>query len=546
MFENSHDMNERAVEFNFREVVDELKSPTFFELKRVNPTAFATLNHHLSLGGNFKRISLITLSFLQKFDFLIRAPFLGGLLKTTRGLVFGHLTEALQVTREMPDLLPEIRTVGATEGIVFVDVLIIGSGPGAAVAAQHECGADSIIVVERGLLPRTSHSSHHNLLHVMNDFYLAGQELVLSPNIPQFAQGNVVGGGSEVNSGLYHKLPGKIKDEFVAHLSLSHSDWDAAEAKIEKWLSPISMNVKPELSVIATGAKALGVETANIPRWRTYDETGAFLHRGMIETFWVDFVKDSKNSIQSGIEIIRIDAGNKNFVRVFGVNRLSGASIEFRAKRVHVSAGPISTPSLLARSELIRWSSTRFQWHPMIRVIAQTDYHALGWNDIDPFQAWTDDRELKFGSAVSTPSLLAINLRKIIDETQSKMLRSYYVSFSSSGRGGITPFTSMPWYRYSRLDRQLSSIGLEMLQTLVAAGGGKILNAKELHPMKQSTVHVFGSVPANTPNYVSGTSRLASDERIFVSDASLLPIGPGVNPQGVVMSTVDALLEASF
>jgi hypothetical protein len=243
---------------------------------------------------------------------------------------------------------------------------------------------------------------------------------------------------------------------------------------------------------------------------------------------------------------VRLDSSNKNFVRVLGINRLSGASIEFRAKRVHVSAGPISTPSLLARSGLIRWSSTNFQWHPMIRVIAQTDPDALGWNDIDPFQAWTDDRKLKFGSAVSTPSLLAINLRKVIDEDESKLLRSYYVSFSSSGRGGIVPHTSVPWYRYSKLDRQLSTNGLAMLQTLVYSGGGEILNAKELHPMKQSTVHVFGSVPANTPNYASGTNRLASDERIFVSDGSLLPIGPGVNPQGVVMSTVNALLKVSL
>ena len=526
--------------------MDELKSPTFFELKRVNPSAFATLNYHLSLGGNLKRFGLVTLSILQKFDFLIRVPFLGGLLKTTRGLFFGHLTEALQKTKNIPDSVPEIRTVDLTERIFFVDVLIIGSGPGAAVAARHESGAGNILVVERGFLPRTSHSNHHSLLHVMNDFNLAGQEIVLSPNIPQFAQGNVIGGGSEVNSGLYHKLPEKIKDDFVARLNLSRSDWDEAETNIEKWLLPISMIVKPEQSVIARGAKTLAIEAANIARWRTYDDKGDFLHRGMIETFWSDFVTDPRNSIQPGIEIVRLDSSNKDFVRVVGVNRLNGASIEFRAKRVHVSAGPISTPSLLARSGLIRWSSTNFQWHPMIRVIAQTEPDALGWNDIDPFQAWTDDRKLKFGSAVSTPSLLAINLRKVIDVNESKLLRSYYVSFSSSGSGGIVPRTSMPWYRYSKLDRQLSTMGLEMLQTLVDSGGGKILNAKELHPMKQSTVHVFGSVPANTPNYASGTNRLASDERIFVSDGSLLPIGPGVNPQGVVMSTVNALLKVSL
>jgi hypothetical protein len=182
----------------------------------------------------------------------------------------------------------------------------------------------------------------------------------------------------------------------------------------------------------------------------------------------------------------------------------------------------------------------------MIRVIARTPEAMLGWNDIDPFQAWTSDRKLKFGSAVSTPSLLAINLQKVISDQESRSLRSYYVSLSSTGKGGLVPHASLPWYRYSEADRNLSSKGLDMLIQLVRSGGGEVLNVDELNPMKQSTVHIFGSLPADSANFASGTCRLSCDERVLVSDGSLLPMGPGVNPQAVIMTTVDALLKVSL
>lgn len=523
-----------------------MKSPSYFQLKKSDRNAFVSLKRHISLGGWFKQFGLISLSELQRFDLLIRIPVLGGLLKVVRGLVFGHITEASIPGKDETVSVPSINSLYNDRSVIEVDVLVIGSGPGGAVAAQHEKQSDNLLVLERGWLPRTTHKNHHNLVHVMNDFNLAGQELILSPNIPQFAQASVVGGGSEINSGLYHRLPEKIRNEFVSKLSLSRYQWDESENYIERWLNPVQMDVKPAQSIIAQGATSLGLEFVNVPRWRTYDTFGNFSHRGMIETFWAEFLNDTTRRIQFGIEVKKIDVSNKNFVSVVAFDHRSRKEVKYRANRIHVSAGPISTPNLLAKSGLISWSSTNFQWHPMIRVIARTPEDMLGWNDIDPFQAWTSDRKLKFGSAVSTPSLLAVNLQKIISQEESKSLRSYYVSFSSTGKGGLVPHANMPWYKYSEEDRILSSAGLQKLTELVASGGGEILNSSELSPMKQSTVHIFGSLPANSTNFVPGTSRLATDDRVLVSDGSLLPMGPGVNPQGVIMTTVDALLKVSL
>lgn len=530
----------------FRKANRTLKSPTYFQLKKGNPSAFNSLRRHLSFGGWIKQSGFFLLSELQRFDLLTRLPLLGGPLTLARGLIFGHITEAsISQSCEM-NSSTEVIARDEAQKIVCVDILIIGSGPGAAIAAQHESRSENLLVLERGFPPRTSHKDHHNLVHVMNDFNLAGQELILSANLPQFAQARVTGGGSEVNSGLYHKLPEKIKDEFISKLNVSRTQWEVSEQFIENLLKPELMNVHPSKSVIAQGALAMGLESVNVPRWRTYDSDGNFSHRGMIEIFWSKFINNSTRRLQSGVDVKKIDTSNKSYVSVTGFDCLTSSFVEYRANRIHVSAGAISTPFLLAKSALISWSSTQFQWHPMIRVISKTPEHMLGWNDIDPFQAWTQDRNLKFGSAVSTPSLLAITLQRMISEDESKSLRSYYVSYSSSGIGGLVPHSSVPWYKYSDKDRENSNLGLAKLMDLVRFGGGEILNSVKLNPMKHSTVHIFGSLPANSTNFISGTNRLKSDERVLVSDGSLLPIGPGVNPQGVIMATVDAILKASL
>jgi hypothetical protein len=145
---------------------------------------------------------------------------------------------------------------------------------------------------------------------------------------------------------------------------------------------------------------------------------------------------------------------------------------------------------------------------------------------------------LKFGAAVSTAPLLSIALGRPVDLKEATELRSYYVSFSSSGKGGLVPILGLPWYKFSKLDRKLALDGVNLLKKLIALGGGKVLNPEKVSGKKFSTVHIFGSLPINSNIYLPGTNQLKVDQRIRVSDASILPFGPGVNPQGVVMTAV--------
>jgi choline dehydrogenase-like flavoprotein len=511
--------------------------PSFRYLRNNYPIAYKSLTKHIHSGSSYKSFALRVFICLSRFKLLLFFPILSGLLKTSRALVFAHITESetLITTEEMgassldnSALPPE------------VDVLIIGSGPGGAVAARIEASRESssILVLERGLWPRTPHYAHHSLNHVMNDFYQGGQEIILSTKLPLFAQGNTVGGGSEVNSGLYHKLPEVFVENFVRAIGIEKSEWENAERIIHDWLQPESMNVQDSNSVIARGALQLDLEFSNIPRWRSYDEEGGYVHRGMNDLYWKEFIKSQGNMIISGIEVLRIDRDSPKHLKVYVLDRKSKKTHVIRANRVHLSAGTVSSPTILIKSGLINARDTSFSWHPMTRVVAKSREDDLGCGDIDPFQAWTSDRKLKFGSAVSTPSLLAIALGERVSAEEARKLRSYYVSYTSSGKGGISRIMCLPWYRFSRGDKKLQKLGLENLLKLVSAGGAEVLNVEKLKPNKHSTVHVFGSLPLGSDIYLPGSNRLRVDPRIRISDGSLLPIGPGVNPQGVIMTTV--------
>lgn len=514
---------------------------SWMRLLHIDEKTDLSLSKHLSAGSSFKAFGIRSLLILSRLSIFNRLPVISGLVGTAKSLLYGHMTESKMIMTDDEFTHSIFTGVLPTE----VDVLVVGSGPGAASAVKFENNHDmnaSILVLERGDLPRTPHSAHHTLSHVIKDFFQAGQELILAKGFPLFAQANVVGGGSEVNSGLYHDLPEKLRDDYANLIGIPVSAYLEEEKLVRDWLKPEEMDVQESDSIIGRGGPLNSLKVKNVPRWRTYSDSETFVHRGMNETYWNRAVLDSKISLVSNVEVLKLKVDNPDYVLVKARTLYNGEVHYIKAKKIHVSAGTIATPLLLMKSGLIKSRNTRFGWHPMTRVVARCLPTDLGAGDIDPFQAWNYDRSLKFGSAVSTPSLLAVALGRTISHDESKVLRSFYVSFSSSGRGGIISTLKCPWYFYSKQDRILAKKGLTDLISLIEKGGGEVLEANRLNPFKHSTVHVFGSLPLGNKIYVKGTNKLRIDPRISISDASILPIGPGVNPQGVVMSTVSSVL----
>jgi hypothetical protein len=476
---------------------------------------------------------LFFLGFIKTID---KISIISNLSRPVHSLLFGYVSEIAWAkqnkieyeVKQVPDSNQNTRS-----RIEFFDYIIIGSGPGAAIAYSKLPKNAKILLVESGDASKTPECLNHSLLSLQNDFKDNGAEFIFSKDLPQFAQGRLLGGGSEINSGLYHDLPNHLLKEFSERCEVSITDWNLAQEKVRKMLNLSLCEISLSNSLIARGASAMGLEFKNIPRWRA-SNAGQITQFGMRRLFWDDALLAGLQ-VETNCSVKKINNSNNEFLEVIAKSN-SHEILAFKCKKVILSAGTISTPQILRASGLLKKENVKFQWHPMIRVISKSKENDLGYLDIDPVQAWTPDKDIKFGNGVSTPGLLSVGLNRYVSNIEAKELRSYYASFKSSGVGGQLPIKGFPWYRSNNLDLELENKAKEMLTQIIKKGGGEIIPDMFGRLFKKSTVHIFGSLPIGSDVFINGGSKLKIDPRIQISDGSLLPKPPGVNPQGVIMT----------
>lgn len=416
------------------------------------------------------------------------------------------------------------------------DEVIIGSGPGGSIAAYLSAQKNKrVLLVEEGA-PK-SKVDQHSLLQLINDFRDSGQEIVLSNPLIPFAQGSLVGGSSEINSGLYHRLPIHKQEEWLRVLSVPKRRWDYSQDKIESIVkitkqSPKSLGVYLN-SPLKIAAQEMGWECHQIPRWRHYNEN-SFDHYGMVETF--QKLSDSNLLILSS---------HKALVVIPGVNvqsiKLNGSKCnhEIMAKRVTISCGTVETPRLLVRSKLINHKDFNFGFHAMSRIIGVFPENVNDLYDIDPHQAWTENYEHKFGVAVSTPAFLQATLASLGSKTKLDYEKSlvFYASspMQKSGKFYKVGTQVYPAYKFNNKERASIDSATKMLtEGLKRTPAIKIITSS--HKPSLSTVHIFGSMPlGNSKLDLRGTFKNIGHPNIRVCDASLFPSAPLVNPQGPLM-----------
>lgn len=425
-----------------------------------------------------------------------------------------------------------------------IDLIVVGSGPGAGiVAAKNQMHGKKILVIEKGQ-PLDHKVPHHSPEQMKYFFESGGQELIYSlPPIP-FAQGSVLGGGSEINSGLYHRLPSKSLRFWLDQTGLDEKKWHEAEAAVERDLK-VSLQSTESLGVykhspISKMQKELEWDGGLIPRWRTYNGAN-FVHHGMDSTY-LQFARSNDAKIVSGHEVLKVrlvDSGVEVLVKC------SNGLHKLRAKQVCLSAGTLGTPRLLWRSKLAKAREFKFKFHAMVREIARFPEDVSDLNDIDPFQTWHTAKDFKIGAAVSTPRLLAATLAskglKVPPLEEMSRLGVYYISLKSHGKNGLLGIGTrlVPFFWPSKKMRQSLSEAQAVLRDAVKRIGGSPLGNSG---PSISTVHVFGSISLGESKILDNKGNVRGTEgKIFVRDSSILPSHPSVNPQGPLMHLVYAL-----
>ncbi|WP_416826506.1 FAD-dependent oxidoreductase [Ectobacillus polymachus] len=458
------------------------------------------------------------------------------------------------------------------------EIVVIGSGPGGALTACYlaESGRDVLLIEEGALQPLESTKSFST--EEMVEKYRNGglTPMFGSPKIV-YVEGRVVGGGSEVNSGLYHRTPDYMLEEWKKNFdvdALSLKDmlphFKACEQALSVSYQPYEPS-KPSLK-LKKGADKLGWEAIEVPRCFTYsqrrDQYGRFIsHKQSMSKTYIPKAIEHGCKLLPETWIKSIKQNGAKWV-LYGKHQ-SQREIKIETEHVFICCGAVQTAALLRRSGIKQNIGNSLQVHPTLKVIAQFDEKV---NDLElgvpVFQVKNFAPRLSFGCSVSSPSYLATGmidhpdyLNEIVHNWENMAV--YYAMITGHGKGTIRTIPGFrdPVVRYHLTEEDLKDLsdGLYKVSSLLFEGGASAVHPSivgmnrfsnlsqlkkipEILPKSKTnlmTIHLFSSCPMGERKEICATDsfgKVHGFSNLYISDASLLCTAPGVNPQGSIMA----------
>src|SRR5213593_2757163 len=170
-------------------------------------------------------------------------------------------------------------------------IAVIGSGPGGAITAclLAEAGRD-VLLLEEGPFLQLESCRPFSRDEMVQKYRSGGVTVAMGSPKVAYVEGRCVGGGSEINSGLYHRTPPEILDgwrrEFAVQ-GLDPVDLEPHFQANEEELSVSTMPGPPPAASIKLhqGATALGWKSIEVPRWYRYDGAPGGARQSMTKTF---------------------------------------------------------------------------------------------------------------------------------------------------------------------------------------------------------------------------------------------------------------------
>lgn len=453
------------------------------------------------------------------------------------------------------------------------DVLVIGSGAGGAPTAAllAEAGFD-VVLAEEGEHVRQGDVVPFSLEQMDRQYRAGGVTAALGRPSIAYTEGCCVGGGTEINSGLYRRPPEDVLDRWRTDFGIVDFDTDEMYAICDEVEHELSVQLVPGPSIPASealrrGAARLGWSHDEIPRWMTYEggDVSSARRRSMTETY-LPRATSAGAVLAAGTRVDRLVLEGSRAVGAVLSDR-SGRRTTLRFGDVFVCGGAIQTPALLQRSGVRRRIGQTLAVHPTVKLAARFDDALNVPDDVPVHQVKEFAPDLSYGGSASGPGLVALALSDhwnrfgpAIEEWRN--LAVYYAAITSEGRGRVIAVPGLRdplvTYRLTRRDRALLGRGLARLALVMLEAGATavypsyrgapvVSRRRDLAAMQGTfaagkasvmTVHLCSTVP------MGGTGASATDSHglvtgtmnVYVNDASLLPDAPGVNPQASVMA----------
>lgn len=460
-------------------------------------------------------------------------------------------------------------------GDIATDVLVVGSGAGGAItAAELAAGGRNVTVVEEGPWIDPDALEPFSLDEMVAKYRHHGLAAALGNPAIAYAEGRCVGGSTEINSGLYHRLPHHLVEEWRRSYRIdgfSPEELDHYADRIEHQLAVTTVPGAPPPSSAALerGATKLGWRNVEFARVFSYDAEGRGVKQTMSRSM-LPRALAAGATIVPDCRVVRLIRRHDRIVGARCRRTHPGGDVEeltIHADHVFVCAGAVHSPALLQRSGIRRNVGTGLKMHPTIKVAARFP-HPVDHGEVPMHRITEFSPFVAIGGSASRKGHVAMALADTGAPYEDAMaewenISVYYAAIRSEGSGRVlaVPGLRSPVVTYSLTEGDLSRLarGLVHLGELLLAAG-----ATELHPSVVGgpvvrrhdelaawwgsvtrartnliTVHLTSSIRMGEDRTRAGADsygRVWGYTNLRVNDAALVPEAPGVNPQAAIMA----------
>jgi len=465
-------------------------------------------------------------------------------------------------------------------GRMKTDVAVIGSGPGGAITSTllAEAGKNVSLIEEGGHYPLES-CVPFSAQEMIQKYRGGGLTPAMGKPKVAYVEGRCVGGGSEVNSGLYHRTPPEVLEKWGREYQLdkiAENDllphFLANEADLT--VAPIPGRTPASSLKLHEGALKKGWKSQEVPRWFAFDgqtdpagvPTG---HRQSMTKTFIPRFQNAGGQLVSRTRVLKFNRSGDSWE----IQSLSsdGKPLVIEARHLFISCGATQTPALLRRSGLGKKPGSTLFLHPTVKFVARfrdeinSDTPAVGVHQVKHFSP-----RLSFGCSIGSKPYLGLGLLdsphhpSYLDDHWRHM-SIYYAMITGSGQGRVRvlPGFRDPLVQYKLAGNDLADLadGLRKMAAMLFESGAVELQSSitgsspirslgeisqiesRLNPNLTNlmTIHLFGSCPMgeNKARCVANSFGSVHDvPNLHLADASLLCTAPGVNPQGSIMAFV--------
>ncbi|NNN22324.1 MAG: FAD-binding protein [Acidimicrobiales bacterium] len=563
--------------------------------------AFKVLGSILKVSDGMGRDSEATLSKL--LDFAPTSAMVD-LVKTTLLLIYGSNISSPEMIKDNLKRAPFANPspeMDITDSLLWpsrstFDVVVIGSGAGGAMAAMKLAKSGlSVVILEEGRAHDVSEFRTGKALDRFQSLYRSsGATFALGKAPVVLPIGRGVGGTTLVNSGTCFRTPNGVLDNWHKQVGLEFADRTVFSKYLDEVedilrVAPAPLDVMGNNGLLAIkGATSLGYQVAPLRR----NAPGCM---GSCQCA-IGCPQNAKNGVHLNALPLACSCGAKIVsnakvlnilhntalvkgaeVRAYGIRakRKDGSCFEILADQIVVACGATETPGLLRRSGLAKHKEVgrNLAIHPAVS--------ACGWFEEEVYpnrgilqsvgiEEFHESDGILIEATSTPPGMGSVILPGFGKTLRSNLERSLHLSALGAmvadmpsgavyGSKKSFIFYNLDKRDFDRLMKGVSIMG----RVLFKAGAKSVLTgirgnmeATNVAELDEAISHASLDKIHLAAFHPTGTMRMGLDENrypvdqngrlrgvkgLFVSDASVLPTCPEVNPQVTIMAISSAI-----